>query len=92
MLLVPLMLLMLLMLLLLAAATLTAKSSPRLSPQLHDFDVEDMETLCPQTLRILRSIPRIYRHSMFSAITPGASDLSLLHLCDTLSRHSHHPA
>ena len=30
-----------------------------------------MQTLCPQTLQILRDIPRIYRHSMFSAITPG---------------------
>ncbi len=31
------------------------------SPQLHDFDLEEMEALCPVTLQILRGVPRIYR-------------------------------
>jgi hypothetical protein len=45
--------------------------NPKPLPQLHDFDLDEMQALCPKTMQILRDVPRIYRHSMFSAITPG---------------------
>ncbi len=45
--------------------------NPKPLPQLHDFDLDEMQGLCPKTMQILRDVPRIYRHSMFSAITPG---------------------
>ena len=42
------------------------KLNPKPLPQLHDFDLDEMQALCPKTMQILRDVPRIYRHSMYA--------------------------